>query len=276
VFWSGSLYKEGVTLLLLSLATYHVLRLQSGWLPRSMVTIVLCILGLWGVRYYLAILLTFAAGLSLIWGRVSTRRQAPRLAVLVRQAAIVAGFLALMILLGVGERTERVLVENDAGLLVELDVRRAGSAREAASGYLQDARVASPEEAVQYFPLGLFYFLTVPFPWQIGALRQNLIIPENVFWLMLYPLILLGMSRALRLNRPGTVFILLVTAGTCSIYALLAANVGTTYRMRSQVWLLWAPFAAWGWEVWRERRREARRIPLRVLRSSRGARPGAA
>ena len=111
---------------------------------------------------------------------------------------------------------------------------------------------------MQYFPLGLLYFLTVPFPWQLGAIRQILIIPENAFWLGLYPLIVVGISRALKANRPGTLFLLLMTGGMCVVYALLAANVGTAYRMRSQVWLLWAPFAAWGWEVWRERRRPAR------------------
>jgi hypothetical protein len=169
-----------------------------------------------------------------------------------------SAFAVVIISVGVTLRTEHLLLESDEGVLVNLDVRRAGSAREARSGYLQEASVATPEEALQYFPLGLLYFLTVPFPWQLGGVRQNLIIPENVFWLGLYPLVVIGISRALKSNRPGTVFLLLMTAGMCVIYALLAANVGTAYRMRSQVWLLWAPFAAWGWEVWRERRRPAR------------------
>jgi hypothetical protein len=168
-------------------------------------------------------------------------------------------FAGVIVSVGLSVRTEQVLLESDEGVLVNLDVRRAGSAKEARSGYLQEASVATPEEALQYFPVGLLYFLTVPFPWQLGAIRQNLIIPENVFWLGLYPLIVLGIRRALKSNRPGTVFLLLMTAGMCVVYALLAANVGTAYRMRSQVWLLWAPFAAWGWEVWRERRRPARR-----------------
>lgn len=273
VFWSGSLYKEGIVLLILSVATYYTLRLQSRWHAWSMITVVLCILGLWGVRYYLAILLTLAVAVSLSWGRVAPRRQALKLPVLARQAIVMAGFLLLMITLGVYERTERVLVESDRGLLMELDVRRAGSAREAASGYLQDASIAAPEEAVRYFPIGLFYFLTVPFPWQIGALRQNLIIPENALWLMLYPLIWVGLIRTLRLNRPGAMFILLMTAGTCAIYALLSANVGTTYRMRSQVWLLWAPFAAVGWEALRERHRRGRPVPSAQRRTVMTVRP---
>jgi hypothetical protein len=260
VFWSGSLYKEGLTLLLLSVAAYHTLRLQSGWKGRSVGTVALCVWALWGVRFYLAILLALAVALSLLWGRMSETGRSRGVPVFVRQAAVMSVFAVAIISLALTVRTEKVLLESDEGVLVNLDVRRTGSAREAQSGYLQEASVATPEEVLQYFPLGLLYFLTVPFPWQLGAVRQNLIIPENAFWLGLYPLMLVGIRRALRSNRPGTVFLLLMTAGMCIVYALLAANVGTAYRMRSQVWLLWAPFAAWGWEVWRERRRPARQM----------------
>jgi hypothetical protein len=258
VFWSGSLYKEGLTLLLLSVAAYHTLRLQSGWRGWSVSTLALCVVALWGVRFYLAILLALAVALSLLWGRMPRAGRSRGVPVFVRQAVVMSVFAVVIISVALTVRTERVLLESDEGVLVNLDVRRAGSAREARSGYLQEATVATPGEALQYFPVGLLYFLTVPFPWQVGAVRQNLIIPENTFWLGLYPLIVLGIRRALKFNRPGTVFLLLMTTGMCVIYALLAANVGTAYRMRSQVWLLWAPFAAWGWEVWRERRRPAR------------------
>jgi hypothetical protein len=259
VFWSGSLYKEGLTLLLLSVATYHTLRLQAGWKGRSVSTVALCVVALWGVRFYLAVLLALAVSLSLLWGRIPRAGQSRGVPVFVRQAAVMSAFAVVIISVGVTVRTEHVLLESNEGVLVNLDVRRSGSAREAQSGYLQEASVATPEDALQYFPVGLFNFLTVPLPWQLGAVRQNLIVPENAFWLGLYPLVVIGIRRALKSNRPGTVFLLLMTAGMCVIYALLAANVGTAYRMRSQVWLLWAPFAAWGWEVWRERRRPARR-----------------
>jgi hypothetical protein len=233
----------------------------------------MCILGLWGVRYYLGILLAAAAIAGLTWRLGANSKESSGLPVIIRQAVVAAGFIALIVGLGATEGTERVLVENDKGLLVDLDTRRYWSAREAGSGYLHEESIATPEEAVRYFPLGLFYFLTVPFPWQVGALRQNLIIPENLFWLMLYPLIVVGVARAQRSNRAGTFFVLLLTVGMCAIYALLAANVGTAYRMRSQVWLFWAPWAGWGWAVGRPRRsgawaaaREARKARLAARR----------
>jgi hypothetical protein len=263
VFWSGSLYKEGLTLLCISLVAYHALRLQSGWRARSAVSITICILALWGLRYYLAIVVMAAVLASLVWGRKGEKLGRPaRVPVAVRQAAIMLGFVALLFAFGVTERAQHVLLENNQGVLEVFDIRRGGSAREANTGYLQDLSVATPEEALQYFPLGLLYFLTVPFPWQLGSVPQNLIVAENAFWLGLYPLIVVGSKRALSLNRSGTVFVLLLTGGMCAVYALLVGNMGTAYRMRSQVWLLWAPFATWGWEIWRERRRQARPVRL--------------
>jgi hypothetical protein len=250
VFWSGSLYKEGLILLFLAVGAYHALRLHSRWETRSLVLVVVSILGLWGVRYYLAALVALAVAASM----ALRRGNASRLSSVVRQGVVVSAFAALLIALGITEGIENAVVEDEAGILTEVDVRRAGSAREAASGYLHEEKVDTPEAAARYFPLGLLYFLTVPFPWQTGSIRQNLILPENTFWLLLYPLIALGIAQARRVNQGGTMYILLVTGGACAIYALVAANVGTAYRMRSQVWLLWAPFAAWGWEAWRNSR----------------------
>src|SRR5262249_48798099 len=181
-----------------------------------------------------------------------------RRSVFFRQAAILTVFIAVVAGLVMTESTQRILVENDKGLLVELDTRRYWSAKEAGSGYLLEETIATPADAAKYFPLGLLYFLTVPLPWQVGAIRQNLIIPENLFWLAMYPLIAIGCIRAQKNNQGGTFFILLLALGMCAVYALLAANIGTAYRMRSQVWLLMAPFAALGWDAWRQRRRTAR------------------
>ena len=195
--------------------------------------------------------------------------------VLMGKAVFLSAVVAVFLALGISESAEHALVEDEGGLLLaELDMRRADSARRAVSGYLREERIDTPQRVLQYLPFGLLHFLTVPFPWQIGGLRQNLVIPENAFWLLLYPLIAVGIIRAFRVNSSGTMFLLLMTGGMSLIYALISGNVGVAYRMRAQVWLLWAPFAAWGWEVWRARRRrvtEARRSARLAVRRRRVA-----
>lgn len=258
-FWSGALYKEGLVLLALNAGTYHTLRLQSRWQARSVVMVTASVLVLWGVRFYLALLMAVAVALALLWPRMhmlSGHQKAGTFAVPVRQAVVGVLLVALMFAMGAVESANQVLLETERGILVELDSRRQWDANAAASGFLQDARISTPEEAIEYFPKGLFYFLTVPLPWQFGSVRQNAVIPETAFWLLLYPFIALGFLRGLRDNRGGTVFVLMVTIGMSVLYAMLSGNVGSAYRMRCQIWLLWAPFAMWGWEAWRQQRAE--------------------
>jgi hypothetical protein len=149
-------------------------------------------------------------------------------------------------------------METPEGVLTEIDKSRHFLAVSARSGYVPEADVSTPTEAAEFLPVGLFYFLAAPLPWQTGGLRQNLIIPETAFWLLLYPFVAFGFARGLRINRSGTLVVGAISVGMCVIYALLSGNIGTAYRMRSQVWLLWAPFAAWGLEVWQDRRRASR------------------
>jgi hypothetical protein len=271
-FWSGALHKEGLTLLILSVMTYHVLRLQSRWRIRSFVLVAASILALWGLRYYLAVLMAAVVTLGLLWGNRNPAKTGGTLGALAfaRHAVVAAGFVALMFGVGFVERSESMLVEDERGILLQLDRTRQWGATAADSGYLPDIRITTPAEAAEYFPVGFLYFLFVPFPWAFGSIRQNAAIPETLFWAAVYPLVAVGIIRGLRMNRAGTLVLLGASVGMCVFYALLSGNVGTAYRMRSQVWLLWAPFAAWGWEVWQERRR---RLSAAATRAKNPQRP---
>lgn len=256
VFFSGTLYKEGLILVILSVAAHHTLRLQTRWRLSSLGLVLLSVLALFALRFYLAMLLSLVTILGLVWGRRGARGGRPGRAavpVFARQATIVVVFVALGAALGFHERAGARLAETPEGVLVQVDTSRQELATIAHSGYLVDAEIATPDEALRFVPIGLLYFLTVPLPWQLGRIRQNMVIAETAFWILLYPLMIVGIRRSLRVNRGGTVFLGALTGSVCMIYALLSGNVGVAYRMRSQVWLLWAPWAAWGWEVVRQR-----------------------
>jgi hypothetical protein len=250
--------------------------LQRQWSAGSLLAVLLSVSALLGLRFYLSPLLGGAILLGLLFSRdiPATNGNAGRgVVAFVRQAALSAAFLAAIVSMGIVQRSEESLLETDTGLLMQVDISRRDLAA-APSGYLPAADVAAPEEAIRFFPIGLLYFLTVPFPWQLGGgLRQTLTIPDTLAWVLSYPLVLLGVVRGLRVNKPGTAFLVILTAAICAVYALLSGNVGTAYRMRTQVWLFWAPFAVWGWEVWRGRRRETRdarqgqRVTSRLVKS---------
>jgi hypothetical protein len=262
--WSGALYKDGLILLLLGIAVYHTLRLQRGWRPRSMGWLVLSVFALLGLRFYVAIMMAGVVACSLIWGRrPPAERPAPHRAAsltVLRQAFIVLAFFALIGVLGFQQQASTALAgsRDVSDVLFQLQRSRSDLAASAYSGYLAEADVSTPGAALRFFPRGLVYFLTVPWPWQIGRLRQNLVIPETLLWVLSYPLVLYGFRRALRTNRPGAMALAAFSAGICGVYALLSANIGVAYRMRTEVWLLWAPLLAIGWHEWRRRRSMAR------------------
>ncbi len=66
---------------------------------------------------------------------------------------------------------------------------------------------------------------------------------------MLYPLVLIGMIRGLRSNPQASLVLILTSLAMVAFYGLMVGNIGTAYRMRVQVWLLWAVFAGMGWEL---------------------------
>jgi len=273
VFWSGALYKEGLVLLVLSIGVYHALRLQRRWSAGSLLAIILSVVVLFGLRFYLAPLLGGAMVLGLIFARdkgASKGRLGAGVVMLARQTTLALLFIIAMVSMGLTERAEESLFETQAGLLVQLDSSRRDLSS-AESGYLPGADISAPEEVVRFFPVGLLYFLTVPFPWQLGGLRQTLTIPETLAWVLAYPLVLVGIVRGFRVNRSGTAFLVMLTAAMCCVYAVLSGNVGTAYRMRTQVWLFWALFAVWGWEVWRRPTPERNELGTGLRRA--GVRP---
>jgi hypothetical protein len=272
VIWSGALYKEGPVLLLISLAVYHTLRLQVGRV-RSLGWVLGTVLALLGIRFYMAVMLVGVIAISLLWGRRRSPRE-PGVLVPVRQAFLWLLFIGLTGVLGFWEQAQKPFPEESTELWQQIQVSRRDLATSAYSGYLPDADVSTPEKALRFFPKGLLYFLTVPLPWHIGRIRQNLVIPETFFWILLYPLAWYGLRRVWRAHRPGALLLAATSAGICSIYALLSGNIGVAYRMRTQVWLLWAPLMAIGWHEWRRRKSLPGRSSVPGIRPSASGRVG--
>jgi hypothetical protein len=249
VFWSGALYKEGLILVCLNLSVYHLLRLQSRWDGRSLTIVALSLIGLGGLRLYMALLVAAAFCLGLILGRSRSSRAGAAIQVAFRQAVLLLLFAGIVAGLTQLSKVQRLIPDSFQEGLHTIQSSRDDLAS-ANSGYLAHADVSSPERALRFAPVGIAYFLAVPLPWQTGSLRQNLAIPDTALWLLLlYPLVLLGMWRGLRTKPQASLLLILITVPMIVLYGLMIANIGTAYRLRIQVWLLWAVFAGMGWEL---------------------------
>ena len=245
-FWGGALYKEGLVLFALSLISYHVLILQQRFHPRSVLMVALGIAALTTLRFYLAAILLP----SIVLGILLARRlggggndETPASTV-IRRMVVLGGLIVLLVVSGSTSGILKILPENTGEFLGQVQASRNDLAS-ATSGYLRGADVSTPLAALKFLPLGVFYFLTVPLPWQLGSARQMLVIPEMIFWLVQYPRIFRGMKLGLRRNPSGSFILISITLSMIVLYGLFVSNIGTAYRLRAQVWLFWAIFAGW-------------------------------
>jgi hypothetical protein len=244
--WTSALYKEGLILIALFLVIEHALRLQQTFRPESVLVLAVCLLALFGLRFYIAAILCICLVIGLMFGRRSRNIEAGAPAIL-RQVFVLMLLAFVFSLFGLREKVDRLLsVRMEDNLKFINNTRWALAANH--SGYLREAQVSSVDGAARFLPLGLAYFLTVPLPWQLGSARQNLTIPETLFWIIVvYPRVFRGVWRGANANPPGTLFLLLTSVAICCLYALMMGNIGTAYRVRTQVWAVWALFAGWGW-----------------------------
>lgn len=248
-FWSGALYKEGLVLLMLNLCFYCLLHLQQRPTWHTTAGAFGALAGIFGLRFYLAALMTGVALVGLALGRGS-RHSFPAA---LRQIFLVAAFSLLVVGSGLREKMAATLPSDLDEVLQTLDSSRQDLGA-AASGFSAGISIVTPGQAAAYLPLGLGYFLFSPMPWQVGQFRQNMVIPETLAWVCFYPLMVWGVRRGLRANFQG-ILLLAIAAGAIScFYALFAGNIGTVYRMRIQLWLILAIFAGWGRQALWEKR----------------------
>jgi hypothetical protein len=261
--WSA-LYKEGLIFLLMNIVVYYALRLQKQRQLRSVGIIFLCLLGIFALRFYLAVMIMPIITVSLLFvGQPEQKdkgNKPTKLLLFLQQGLIVAILVLILGQVGFFEQALELGADYIEDPFGNLQTMRDDLSSSSASGYLEDADVSTPEAALAFLPVGLMYFLTGPLPWQFGGVLQNIAIPETTFWLLLYPLVLSGMKQGLRRNFQGSVLLLAMSIAISCLFALISGNLGIAYRMRSQVWLLWAVFAGWGWEERRLKKEEKRRF----------------
>jgi len=261
IFWSAALYKEGLILLLMGILLYQALQFQRSNNIASLMVVLVCLSAIGSLRFYLFPLLglVFCAVILFPGRGISGAMLAVRLGVMIPLLGMVA-LIGVAAFLMVDDRASSTFGEwkeatqsqmpnsvEDAIRRIDLSRRDLANSR---SGYLPDVRLNSIKDTVTFLPKGIAYFLFLPLPWHIGDIRQNMAIPDTALWLLVfYPLFLVGLLRLSLRDPSGVILLLFPALAMCCLYGLFIGNIGTAYRMRTQVWILLVPFVAIGWET---------------------------
>jgi hypothetical protein len=241
MLWSSINLKDAATTLCIVVVLWSGLRLQRGINPLYLFLLILFMTLLGTLRSYLFVLTGVSVVASLMIGRLGV---SPRGFVLA--LVLMVAFVAVYQRFGFG----REVVESE-GLKTATQIR--ADLAQGGSAYEGDVEVSSPAKAIAFLPVGLGYFLLAPAPWQIFNLRQALTLPEMILWYCLIPAMVRGVRYALRHHFRVAVGLLGPGVVLTVSYALVEANLGTAYRHRAQVLVIYLIFAAVGLAHRRER-----------------------
>ncbi len=246
VIWSSQILKDGLIIFLLVLTMTLVLQLQKKFSYTAVIFIILCLFGIFSLRFYIFYMVSVAVAGSFIIG-LSTSIQS-----IIRNAIVVVVIGLALTYLGV-IRNASSDFENYASL-EQVQRNRDYLSEAADSGFGRDIDVSTSEGAISAIPVGFTYLMLAPFPWQVNKLNQTLILPEVLFWWTLIPIMIIGLWYALKNRLRSALPILLFTFMLTMSYSIFQGNVGMAYRQRTQIQVFLFIFVAVGWEIIRERR----------------------
>ena len=252
VLWSSQALKDGPIVFLLAVAMLCTLKVGERFSIKYLVILLASVLSVLTLRFYIFYMLTAAIVGAFVIGMRSFSAKS-----FTRQFVVVILMGLAMTYLGITRYASR---QYEAfGDLREVQRSRLDAARSAKSGFASDVDVSTTQGALAAIPIGLFYLLFAPLPWQLASARQMLTLPEMIVWWLSFPLLILGLwftiKHRLRRVSPILLFTTLLTLG----YSVFQGNVGTAYRQRAQLLVFYFIFVAVGMVLFKERREDRKR-----------------
>jgi hypothetical protein len=228
------------------------LKIGERFSVKYIVTLIVSVLCILTLRFYIFyMVITAIAGAFVIGMRSFSAKSFSRQFIVVILMGLAMTYLGI---------TRYASVQYETfGNLKMVQRSRQDAATSAKSGFAADVDVSTTEGALAAIPIGLFYLLFAPLPWQLASARQLITLPEMIVWWMSFPLLILGLwftiRHRLRRVSPILLFTTLLTLG----YSVFQGNIGTAYRQRAQLLVFYFIFVAVGMVLFKERREDQKR-----------------
>ncbi|MDF9407828.1 hypothetical protein L7E55_05550 [Pelotomaculum isophthalicicum JI] len=227
ILWSSLNLKDSLIIFLITLIVRKNIELMEKFQLGKVLFMSLLLMALISLRFYIGILLAICISLSYIltatkfhwWQRI-----AYTLAIF-----LIAG-LALQ-QMGYGFMGKDYVFSQSIETIGEQHEKGAYGQ----GAFAGDVSFDSYSEALKYLPIGIFYFLFGPLPWQsVGPIRI-ITLPEMIFLYYLYNYFRVGIKNLWQTQRGACLFLLVLIICFGLIYSLGSSNIGGLYRVRLQV-----------------------------------------
>jgi len=230
ILWSSLNLKDSLIIFLITLIVRLNLELMEKFALGKVFLVSSLLMALVSLRFYVGILLAVCITLSYIFTATKFlwwQRLAYTLAIF-----LIAGFALQQ--MGYGFMGTDYIFKQSIATIGEQ--HQAGAYGNAA--YAGDFAFDSYADALKYLPLGIFYFLFGPLPWQAVGPMRIITIPEMAFMYFMYVYLLIGLKSLWKSQRGACLFLLIVICCFGLVYSLGASNLGGLYRVRLQVFMI--------------------------------------
>ena len=248
MLWSTLLIRDSLVIFIMVWLISLVMDLRREFSVIKLSALFGLMLALGTLRQYLFIIVGVCAVLSFLIGKAGKTGR-----------SVVVGMVAIVAMFGAVKYAGFGLWELERASLHELALQRQfnSSVVDAAGSFRPEVDISEPVAALTYLPIGMFYFLGSPFPWQALSTTQFMALPDVLLWYLLLPPIFFGLVHISRHRfRDASMVILCITAVTV-LYSLVEGNVGIIFRHRAQVIVPFMVFAGVGLTLRRRKRSPA-------------------
>lgn len=227
ILWSSLNLKDSLIIFLITLIVKQNLELMEKFKLGNLLFVSLLLMALVSLRFYVGILLALCIAISYIFTATKFlwwQRFAYTLAIL-----LIAGFALQQ--MGYGFMGTKYVFSQSIETIGEQHQK--GAYGQSAFG--GDVAFDSYGAALKYLPVGIFYFLFGPLPWQsVGPIRV-ITVPEMIFLYFLYNYFITGVKHLWQMQRGACLFLLILIVCFGLMYSLGSSNIGGLYRVRLQV-----------------------------------------
>jgi hypothetical protein len=248
-FWSTQNLKEPITIFLISVSIWSIIRMKNKFQFTYMITCLPSLFLLYKIRssiFYFLLLSVFISFLPSLLSRLS-------------RTFLMKILLLIIFLFLFGKNLKELLInklglgihlrgDNSSSIFNMLTTVRYNKTISADSAFLANFKITNVFTFFQFLPLGLLYVLFSPFPWQITKPAQILAGIEMVLWYLLVPFTVKGLKFTLqdKVKSKQSLSIVIFIFIFIFILAVSEGNVGTLFRHRTLIWPFCLIFTAAG------------------------------
>jgi len=233
--WTLVLLRESLMIFLLSLSFYSIVQLVYPIRVRYLIMLIVCMGLLVSVRSYITKVLFLAIVIHVL---ILILRKHKRFGYI-----FITGMFfvtAIILFLFIFYSADLINFKN-------VNAHRKIIATNGNSGFLQNVDISNFQKTISFLPQGLAYFFFSPFIWDLSDYKRIALIPDTIFWYIIWLFVFLGIIITVKNKRIWSVSYLITFCGLIIVlYSLIDGNLGLLHRHRIQATYFLLIFGAVG------------------------------